>query len=189
MKVGIVLAVIFLGGVGYFGYKFWRSENSSGVIRSKDDDMGVVLGGRALREPTAIPEGENKYRGKYMTFDYPRTANVVPNGKTEESILEKVDIMGRDPKVNIVAVAMRSAEHRFEDIPGVKLRRNQKEEYTEKKVIVGISDGMMFSKLDGKEYTVYVFSGERLYTLSVTAINKSVLSELWPGLLSSFSVL
>jgi hypothetical protein len=181
--------LILLGLLGYGGYLFWNYANTPMTPRSQEDDLRRVLDGRAIRvAPTALP-GDKKYDGQYMTFEYPGNGYILPRKNNVPAILEHIDVEIKEPRLSIVAAAMASSEKTLEEVPGVNMRRQQKEVYREDQVIVGPEKTSVFSRLDGTEKTVFVFYNGRLFTLSVTGSNVEELKNLWSRLLPTFHFL
>jgi hypothetical protein len=189
MKRAFVLGFVIGLGLAYGGVKFLEYADSPAFPRSKDEDLRQVLGGRSPRNPTDVPEGEIKYRGQYMTFMYPAGAEKYPLKKADDSILERIDLEIRQPRLTIVAVAIAATEKSLDEVSGVKMRRLQKDVYREDQVIVGVEKNPVFSKLDGKEKTVFVLYHGRLYTLSVTGNAANEVAALWARLLPTFHFL
>jgi hypothetical protein len=120
---------------------------------------------------------------------YPAGAEKYPLKKADDSILERIDLEIRQPRLTIVAVAIAATEKSLDEVSGVKMRRLQKDVYREDQVIVGVEKNPVFSKLDGKEKTVFVLYHGRLYTLSVTGNAANEVAALWARLLPTFHFL
>jgi hypothetical protein len=189
MKRVFVLGFLLGLMIFYAGIKFWSYVNTPFVSRSKDSDFRQVLGGVAPRNPTDVPKGDIKYRGQYITFMYPARAEIYPLKKADDSVLERIDLELQDPRLSIVAVAINTMEKSLDEVPGVRLRRSQTDIYTESQVIVGVEKNPVFTKLDGKEKTVFVIYHDRLYTLSVTGDDARGVADLWSKVLPTFHFL
>lgn len=175
--------------LSYTGIKFRDYLNLPFVPRSKDNDFRLVLGGVALRNPTGVPEGDIKYRGQYITFVYPARAKKYPLKKADDSVLERIDLELENPRLTIVAVAIDTMEKKLDEVPGVRLRRTQRDVYRENQVIVGVEKNPVFTRLDGKEKTVFAIYHNRLYTLSISGDDAGQLAKLWSEMLPTFHFL
>ncbi len=189
MKTAFFIGFVLGLGLAYTGVKFWDYANLPFMPRSAGEDLRQVLGGRAPRNPTASPEGDIKYSGQYITFMYPATAKKYPLKKADDSILERIDLEIDSPRLTIVAVAIDTKERTLDEVPGVRMRRTQTDVYRENQTIVGVEKNPVFSRLDGKEKTVFVIYHDRLYTLSVTGNDKNAVAELWAKMLPTFHFL
>jgi hypothetical protein len=189
MKRAFVIGLTF-GLLGsYAGIKFLTYASTPFFPRSREEDFRQVLGGKAPRNPTAAPEGENKYRGQFMTFKYPATARFHEIKGTAPGMLERVDLEIDIPRLSITAAAVETKEKVLKDVPGVKMRRQQTDLYSEHQTIVGVEKNPIFTKTDGKEKTVFVIYHERLYTLSVTGNDPEAVARLWAEILPTFHFL
>jgi hypothetical protein len=167
-----VVAGLAVAGLVAGGIKFWQYAAAPPVSRSKQEDLQQVLGGRAPRNPTAVPTGEIRYAGKYMSFEYPAKAQVYPLPPAGEGILERVDLEIKNPRLTVVAVVMPGTQRSLDEVSGVRMRKNKADIYAEEQTGV-------FAKRDGKEKTAFVLSGGRLYTFSITGDDARELAKLW----------
>jgi len=165
----ILMKRVFVLGLG-IGL-FIAYVNIPDTPRSKDVDLRQVLGGRAARSPTAVPTGENRYLGQYMSFTYPARARMHPVEKGNEAMLEVVDLEIDIPRLSITAAVSKASEGLLDEIPGVRLRRQQTSTYSEEKGV--------FTKSDGREITAFRLGQGRLYTLSVSGNDKLKVADLW----------
>lgn len=184
-----VFILLLLLGLGYGGYRLWQYDQIQFDPRSKQDDMRVVLGGRDARNPTGVPTGETKYQGNYITFTYPAKAIVMPGQKPDGSILDRVSLMFRDPRLDVVVVAMKSEEKTLDEVPAVTMRRGQRDVYDEKRIQIGQEFGLKYSRLDGTEKVLFLLHDGRLYTLSIVGNNVQELDKLWNVMLPDFHFL
>lgn len=189
MKRALVFGLLLGLGASWAGYKFLAYARTPFVPRDKQGDLQQVLGREIRNTPTQTPRGETKYRGRYMTFNYPARAWVHEIKQDVPGMLERVNMEVDIPRLSIVAAAIETKEKKLEDVPGVKMRRQQPEIYSERQVIVGVEKNPVFSKLDGTEKTVFVIYHERLYTLSVTGIEADAVEQLWGEILPTFHFL
>jgi hypothetical protein len=189
MKRAFGLGFLLGLGLAFAGFRFIRYVHERPAPRSTADDLRFVLGGRAPRDPTQAPEGKIKYSGQYMTFMYPATAEIYPIRKADASILERIDLEIKQPRLTIVAVASKPTERTLDEVPGVRMRRTQTDIYREDQVVVGVEKNPVFTKLDGKEKTVFVIYHGRLYTLSLTGNAANEVADLWAQLLPTFHFL
>jgi hypothetical protein len=189
MKTAFGLGFLLGLGIAYAGIKFFDYANLPFMPRSAEEDLRQVLGGRAPRNPTAAPEGDIKYSGQYMTFMYPARAEKHPLKKIDDSILEMIDLEIDSPRLTITATAIAIKEKTLDEVSGVRMRRSQTDVYRENQTIVGVEKNPVFSRLDGKEKTVFVIFHDRLYTLSVTGNDGNAVAELWAKMLPTFHFL
>jgi hypothetical protein len=189
MKRTFVLGFLLGLGIAYAGVRFRDYVNTPFAARSKDSDFRQVLGGAAPRNPTSVPEGDIKYRGQYITFEYPARATKYPLSKADDSVLERIDLEVQNPRLTIVAVAIDTLEKSLDEVPGVRMRRTQTDVYGENQVIVGVEKNPVFTRLDGKEKTVFVIYHGRLYTLSISGNDAGEVAKLWSRMLPTFHFL
>ena len=189
MKTAFFVGFVLGLGIAYAGVKFWDYANLPFMPRSAGEDLRRVLGGRAPRNPTAAPEGEIKYSGQYLTFMYPARAKKYPLKKSDDSILESIDLEIESPRLTITAAAIAIKEKTLDEVSGVRMRRTQTDIYREDQVIVGVEKNPVFSRLDGKEKTVFVIYHDRLYTLSMTGNDANGVAGLWVKMLPTFHFL
>jgi hypothetical protein len=174
---GLLLGLVMSFG----GFKFWNYARTPATSRSKEADFRQVLGGRAPRNPTDAPQGEIEYRGQYMTFEYPARAREYLLKKSDDSILEQIDLEIDSPRLTIVATVIATGEKTLDEVSGVRMRRDQTDVYRE--------DAGVFTKLDGKEKTVFMMYHDRLYTLSITGNDAGELAKLWSQVLPTWHFL
>lgn len=189
MKTAFVLGLLLGLGIAYGGVKFRNYVNTPSAPRSAEEDFRQVLGGRAPRNPTAVPEGDIEYRGQYMTFVYPARAEKYPLKKADKAVLERIDLEIKNPRLTMVAVAIATKEKTLDEVSGVRMRRAQTDVYREDQVMVGVEKNPVFTRLDGKEKTVFVIYHDRLYTLSLTGDDAGELARLWAKVLPTWHFL
>jgi hypothetical protein len=185
----VVVWVILMAGVGYGAYRFWVYANTPAADRSRETDMRQVLGGRAPRATPEEPQADLKYQGRYFSFMYPARATKLVQNTDLPAILERIDLEIKEPRLSIIVAAINSSEKSLDDVPGVNLRRQQKDVYEEAAVTVGYGRNPVFSRIDGTEKTLFIIREGRLYTLSVTGNNSTELKNLWDKILPTFHFL
>ena len=181
---------LFLGLSGsWAGLKFYVYANTPFSPRDRQEDIKQVLGREIRNTPTETPLGETKFRGRYLTFMYPARARFHEIKGEAPGVLERVDLEIDIPRLSITAATIETKEKKLDDVPGVKMRRQQTDVYSEHQTVVGVEKNPIFTKKDGKEKTVFVIYHERLYTLSVTGNDSKAVSELWAEIIPTFHFL
>jgi hypothetical protein len=143
----LVILVILAGVVIYF---------------SKTPSTGKI-NYQAVKSPTPSPMEFIRYDGPDFSFAYENKYELRQNG----SSFELVGKTGVTSQVVIMVNAAKSSN--IEDVPGVLMRREKPEVYSESTVNWGETPGILFGKTDGSELTAFFLKDGKAVTVAMTA--------------------
>jgi len=139
----IILAIIF----------FWGSRPQRGKIEVKKADKTAVLS-----------RTEQKYENDYLSFNYSDDYE-----KTIEN--NNLWLVGRSRISESFTLICREFEGILDDDSGVKMRQIKTEEYDEKNINIDGAPGLLFSKKDQSERTIFIKNNGILISFSMKAFS------------------
>ena len=169
------------------GYYLLSNINQSAPL-DKEKALIKILGRMPNLNGKTVVSGEVEYKGKYMSFLYPKAAKIyyqTLNGQRIENN-GALDYFGYDmeaPRIIFTSevVAVSSVQTKLEDSTSVRLRQSQKDLYAESQIILadGIQ-GLSFIKTgnDG-EISGFFFINNRYYTIAITGSSMKDMKDLF----------
>jgi len=182
-----LLLLFFIILILFGGYYLLSNINQSAPL-DKEKALIKILGRMPNLNGKTVVSGEVEYKGKYMSFLYPKAAKIyyqTLNGQRIENN-GALDYFGYDmeaPRIIFTSevVAVSSVQTKLEDSTSVRLRQSQKDLYAESQIILadGIQ-GLSFIKTgnDG-EISGFFFINNRYYTIAITGSSMKDMKDLF----------
>lgn len=156
-----------------------------------------ILGRKINLTEKSAPQGELQYKGKYMSFVYPSSAEIIVstiNGKVlEKSGLEQFSFSFDSPKIFVFIEVIQTNSNvlTLTDYPGVRLRQAQPEIYKQASIVADNQQGLSFEKHDnsGFEKTAFFFVNGKIYSFSVMGGNLKAVGALFNKIVLSVKFL
>jgi hypothetical protein len=132
-----------------------------------------LLGRKAQLDAVPVKEGNTRYNGKYISFEYPAKAIVYalkdPGFASSSALLEDFSFDIKSPRLilNMAVLGNSGRQLTVNDNPGVKLRQNSGS-YKEQLITIDGQEGKVYEKNDEPEKTAFFLVNDKIYTISVT---------------------
>lgn len=136
--------------------------------------------GRGVKNPSSGSATDHQYKGKYISYTYPATAEPYknPNNANADS-LELAQFQEHGTHLFFTAtVSDGGSVSSFADISGVVARGLSGSGYSKTQGVIGGQPALLFTKSgDEFEKTGFVIANNRVYTFAVTGASESSVSE------------
>jgi hypothetical protein len=169
--ISFVLLILILAGIGFYILSLPPKEALSKDF--KQQAITKLLGRKAQLDAVPVKEGNTRYNGKYISFEYPAKAIVYalkdPGFASSSALLEDFSFDIKSPRLilNMAVLGNSGRQLTVNDNPGVKLRQNSGS-YKEQLITIDGQEGKVYEKNDEPEKTAFFLVNDKIYTISVT---------------------
>lgn len=183
-----VVLVLILAGIGFYILSLPPKEALSKDFKEKA--ITKLLGRKAQLDVAPEVEGNTRYKGKYIAFDYPAKAIIYnlkdPGFASSSSLLEDFSFDIKSPRLILNMSVLSNPGHQttVDDNPGVKFRQNSSS-YKEKLITVDGQKGKVYAKENEAEKTAFFLVNDRLYSISVTGTSFEEVEKLADDILKT----
>jgi|SRR5581483_764665 len=189
-----VVCLIIIGG-GYLALSLVNSPRTQTLPTLQRQKMlNEILGRPVMTQNTNAPAGYLIYSGKYLSFNYPRSAiiyhgndkNIIQN----KLVLESFEFDQKMPNINfIIQVLKRNETDMLSSLPEVLFRQSHAYEYKSKAININSLNCMEFIKSnDGVEYSAFCLANNKEFSIVASGSDQSTISSLFNKTISSISL-
>lgn len=182
MKKTALFFLFFCLIVGVGMYFFFSAHQRSLSAKEKIHAMKHLIGHDPILSDNPARNTWVEHTGRYVTFSYPGATTIYP--VTTDMIparnsLEIFMFQSENPKYFFGTEVLQAQDiAAYSDIPGVIMRRNNKNDYTETEGAYKNISFPIFTKMQNQsvEKTAFILINGKEYTFSITSANPNVLS-------------
>lgn len=194
-KKAILIFFFILSILGFIFILNYPTQKLTNI--QKEQALTKILGRKPNLGDKNISTGNRQYKGKYISFLYPKRAKVYTqmlNGKPiKQTDLESFIFDLNDPKATVV-VAVVAVGQNFKsvsDYPSVRLRQIENNIYSQDKIETDGYEGLAFTKQDirGNEKTAFFYINSKIYSISVQGNDLIAIKDLFGKIIVSFKFL
>ena len=162
--------------------------------KEKNGALSKLLGRPVNVAPSQTPKGDVLYNGKYASFKYPASAKIYsyrqPGFNNDKSTLEYFSFDISSPRLVFNLSVATTFLKSINDYPGIKLRQTEPSVYTQKNIIVGSNEGLVFERNDDQpEKTVFFLINGKIYTFSITGTSFEEINGLFNKIFSTLKLI
>lgn len=175
----LALLVIISFGIGVIVF-FMSPKHTDLTTKEKQNALTKLLGRHPILTQKVRSTALVQYSGTYLSFSYPAAATeYVYDAPIDKSgfVLEHFHFQEHMPQYHFVLqVEKQNADAlRYDDVSGIRLRRTQKDIYTESLLHTNSGNWITFVKKDDAfEKTAFLLHGDKLFTLAITGSDPSI---------------
>lgn len=194
--LGLVLITLIAGaGVGF--YIFIRPKETKLTQLQKEEALTKLLGRKVNFQEKEVPQGNDVFQGKYVTFEYPKRAEIYDwrdeGFKKTPQGLESFSFFTKQPKMLFTFVVM-GVDTRFvnsvNDDASVLMRHRSRGAYKETEIAAGGINGLAYEKagMEG-EKSAFFFHNNRIYSFAFTGSDMEEMTSVFDTLIKSLKFL
>ena len=192
--ISLIVTIII---AGLLAFSILNNTAKTMSEAEKEAAMAKILGRQVNINPSSAPLGDTEFKGKYVTFIYPKAAKPFTfkiNGKeVKPSGLEQFSFDLDVPKTAFFmeVVSVPSTVKNVNDYPGVKLREINSGIYTQSDAFFGDNSGLVFVKNDntGYEKTAFFYKDGKVYSFSLQGNDSKSVEDLYSRIMPTVNFL
>lgn len=180
-KKKIIIPVIILTFIST-GFLYWHFTASKiELSEAERANAYKQLLGRDIKEEVKIEE--KGFQGNYFSLTYPSNLSVKEATSSSEQKSETLRMLGFNPRLNLVVMAVNGEGISLDDYSAVKFRR-QSEEWkdTESSSNINNSNTVVFTNKKSPEKTAFLKKNNMIYSISISGSNFSEVEKLFESI-------
>lgn len=191
-RILFIAVILILSIISILAFVFLNRTSDSLNDSEKEQALLKILGRKPLDDSQTL-KGDTRYKGKYISFNYPKRAKLYTQKINNTPILPTgIEYFSFDldnPRIvfSMEVVDVPSGSYPLEDYPSVKLRELQNDLYVKKEVFADNQKGLLFDKYSnsGFEKAAFFSLKGNIYTISILGNDKKEVENLFNKVISS----
>lgn len=191
-RILFIVVVLILSIISMLAFVFLNRTSDSLNDSEKEQALLKILGRKPLDDSQTL-KGDTQYKGKYISFNYPKRAKLytqkVNNTPIPPTGIEYFSFDLDNPRIifSMEVVDVPPGSYSLEDYPSVKLRELQNDSYVKKEVFADNQKGLLFDKYlsNSFEKTAFFYLKGNVYAISISGNDKKEVENLFNKVTSS----
>lgn len=187
-KKVLIFILLLISATVFFAWTKLNQEAPPLNQEQKKKALEQTLG-RSIKQEKVILQGENIYKGKFLSLSYPAYARLDdrkdPLITKNQNLLEYLILNSDEPRFRFMVMVERGDTAVLDELSGVRVRR-QSRLYQEMPITVDGKEGALFVKTsDGVERSSFFLINGRSYSFVITGVDVGELEKIYGKIMES----